>query len=148
MAAPAELWVVHLHLNTRAGCDGSPAVQARVVKWRDKIAKPFRPHCDTAADPNRKRHIELFNVNGERLPIPVQTAGANLVMMCAARNVLSAALCHGPTLTPFAIQRHIQSAMVFRISKATVMASRPCVVGREYTAYKGDDGEPVFAVVT
>jgi len=147
MTAPAEMWIVHFNFNARARCDRSPTVQARVVEWRDKIAKPFRPDGDTTVNFHGDRDIDFINVNGERLTVPVQTAGANLVMLGVARNVRSTALCHGPTLAAFAIQRHIQSAMVFSLGNTASAAACQGVVGREHTAHKGNDGKAVFAVV-
>ena len=147
MTAPTELGVVHLHLHTRARCNGSPAVQALVVKRCDKVTKPFWPHFDTASNAHWQRHIDFIDVDGECLSIPVQTAGANVEMLRTARNMRAASLCHGPSFTAFAIQRHIQRAMVFWIGKAASAAACQCIVGRKNTAYKGNDGEAVLAVV-
>ena len=147
MTTPTETGVVHFNFDARAGRNGPPAMQALVVEWRDKMAKPFRPDCDSAAHAHGDRHIDFINVNGERLTIPVQTAGANLVMRCVARNMGSASFCHGPALAAFAIKRHIQSTMVFRIGNTTFAASCPGVIRREHTAHKGNDGEAVFTVV-
>ena len=147
MTAPTKLWIVHFNFNARARCNRSPAVQALVVKRCDKVAKPLRPDGDTTANFHGDRDIDFINVNGERLTVPAQTAGADLVMLRVARNMRSAALCHGPAFTAFAIQRHIQSAMVFRLGNTACAAACQGIVGREHTAHKGNDGEAVFAVV-
>ena len=84
MTAPAELWVVHFNFNTRAGRNRPPTMQAHIVERRDKITKPFWPNCDTASHSHGDGDIDFINVNGERLTVPVKTAGTNLVMLCVA----------------------------------------------------------------
>ena len=84
---------------------------------------------------------------GECLAIPVQTARANLIVLCIARNMRAAPLCHGPALAALAVQSHIQGAEIVWIGNAALTLSRPSVIGGEYAAYKGNDREPVLAVV-
>ena len=78
----------------------------------------------------------------------MQTAWPNLIVVRAALDVLTPPLSHGPTLAAFAIQRHIQGAEIIRICHTSIKAPSECVIRRKNTAYKSDDGQTIFAIIT
>jgi len=82
------------------------------------------------------------------LTIPLQSARTNLEVFCTAMNALSPPLGHGPTLTAFAIQSHIQSAKIFWICHTTLKASGQCVIRRKNASHKSNDGQAIVAVIT
>ena len=123
-------------------------MQALVVQRRHKITQTLRAYRHAAAHPVWPWHIDLIDVDGQFLAIPVQAAGSNLKMIFTAVNALTAALGHGPALCAFAIQGHIQSAEVFRIDRVTLKASSQSIVRRKNTADKSDDGQAMFAILT
>ena len=124
MATPAEMGLVHFNFHAGAGRNRAPAVQAFVVQGGDKLAKSFGAHGDATPNAHRDGHIDFINLNGECLPVPVQTAGTNLVMLRAALAMASTALGHGPSLAALAIKRHIQSAVIFRVRNTATTLSR------------------------
>jgi hypothetical protein len=63
-------------------------------------------------------------------------------------NALTASLGHGPTLTAFPIQSHIQGAKIFWICHTTLKASGQSVVRRKNASHKSNDGQAIVAAIT
>ena len=123
-------------------------MQAFIVQRSDKTAEPLGSNRHAATHPLRPRDIDLVDVDDQVLAIPMQTARTNLVVVRAALDVLSSALCHGPVFTAFAVQSHIQSTKILRVGHATLETPSQCVIRRKYATYKSDDGQTMFAIVT
>jgi hypothetical protein len=69
-------------------------------------------------------------------------------MVSVAMNALTAPLGHGPTLTAFAIQSHIEGAEILRIRKTTLEAPSQRVEKKKNASHKSDDGQTIVAVIT
>ncbi len=123
-------------------------MQAIVVQGGHEITKSLWANSDSAMHALGPWHIDLIDVDNQLLTIPLQTTWPNLEIFCTAVNALTATLCHGPTLTAFAIQSHIQSAKIFRICNTTLKASSQCVIRRKNASYKSNDGQAIVAVIT
>ncbi len=148
MATPTQFWIFHFNLNARARCNRTPSVQTFMVQSRDKTAEPLGPNRHAAAHPLGPRHIELVDIDGQLLAIPMQTAWPNLVVLSVAVNVLTAPLGHGPVFAAFAVQSDIQGTVIFRVRHAALKPARQCVIRRKNTPHKSDDGQTMFAIVT
>ena len=123
-------------------------MQALIVQGRHKTTKTFWANRHASSYTFGPGHIDLIDVDDQFLTGPSQTAGPNFELVCAAMNMLTAALSHRPTLAPLAIQSHIQCAEIFRICNAALKASRQSVIRRKNASYKSDDGQTIFAVIT
>ena len=118
-----------------------------VVKRRDKTTKPLGFHRHAATHSLGPRHIDLVDIDGQFLAIPMQTAWPNLVVVSAALNMLTAPLSHGPAFAAFAIQSHIQGAEILRIRYTALKSPCQCIVRRKNTADKSNDGQTMLTVI-
>ncbi len=123
-------------------------MQTFMVQSRDKTTKPLGPNRHPATHPLGPGYIDFIDIDDQLLAIPVQTARPNLVVLNVAMNVLTAPLSHSPVFTAFAVQSDIQGTVIFRIRHAALKPARQCVIGRENTPHKSDDGQTMFAIVT
>lgn len=103
-------------------------MQALIVQGRYKTTQPFGANRYAASHALGPRHIDLIDVDDQLFTSPSQTAGPNFELVCAAMNLLTAALSHRPTLPSPAIQGHIQGAEIFRICNAALKAPRQSVI--------------------
>ncbi len=93
-----------------------------------------------------KRNGTLCNRDREAVAIPMQCAWPNLKSMLIAVNPFTTALGHSPALIAGAVNCHIERAIVIGIG--WLRSIGPGIVGREHTADKGNDGDPVLTIVT
>jgi hypothetical protein len=73
-----------LDLDTRAGCDRTPAVTLLGVQARNEAAQRLRVHTHLAAHTLRQRHGDLVDVEAKALAVPLHAAGPDHKLACAA----------------------------------------------------------------
>lgn len=96
---------------------------------------------DTAAPRYKQTGVTLKDIDLERIAGPPYRAGANFKILFCASNTGAWTLRHDPA-TAWPIKRHIKARVINRIT-----ASGALVIGREHTAQKRDNRQPVLPVV-
>ena len=119
---------------------------ARVgVEVEGPVEQSFRAHRHAATQALRERRADLANVDDEAVAMPAHRAGADDEASLGARRARCAALRHCPAPW-FAIESHVEGAVVFRIALA--LAAGTGIVRREHAANESDDGQAMASVIT
>ena len=98
-----------------------------------------------AADATGNRYGNLVEADDQRLAVPGQLAWADGERVRGSTDCVRGRSVMVQRFAAFAIDRHIDRAMIERIGNA--FASRERVIGRKHAADEGNDGDAVLTVV-
>ena len=116
-----------------------------MVNRRAEIEPGVCLHTHLSAHPVRHRHADFIDINHQRIAVPAQLTRADGELFVIPVAEPRAALGHGPSFGVAAVQRHIQCAVIVRLS----VAARPVpgVIRRKHTAYKSNDAQAPMTVI-
>jgi len=120
-------------------------VQALLINGSAEVEQAKRMHPHLPLDTVRERHAHFVDIDHQRLPVPTQLAGSYGELLRISVTVLRTPLGHGPAFGMPRIKRHVQRTVVVGLDLAAAL--RPCVIRREHTAHKGNDGQAVLTIV-
>jgi len=120
-------------------------VQALLINGSAEVEQAKRMHPHLPLDTVRKRHAHFVDIDHQRLPVPAQLARSYGELLRISVTVLSTPFGHGPAFGMPRIKRHVQGTVVVGLDLAAAL--RPCVIRREHTAHKGNDGQAVLTIV-
>ena len=128
MALPTLCRALQIHFYASRRCKWSPAVLAERINGRAEVKPRTGLHTHLATHPVWPGHSHFIDVYHQcvALHAPLTRADGELLLVAVA--ISRTALGHGPTTRLFAVERHIECAMVVGVTD-TALATLPRVVG-------------------
>ena len=137
MSFPIQAGRLHIDFDACQWRPGIPQVLAVWIKPLNTIRKDQGLDPDATAKGSPEWCASFLDVKLECTGMPANVAGPNVQTIRCPVYVMCSPLGHAPPLTPFSVDAHIQSAILFRARQST--CPRASVVRRKDAANEGND---------
>lgn len=127
MALPRLTGMLQLHIHPRTGRNWPPSVLATGFKVDAKIEQLLGVNAHGALDAPGKGYADFVDVNAQSLTVPMQLTRPDIESVSTAIAMRCSPLSHGPAVGLPAVERDIQTAMIFGI-RVRATATSPCIV--------------------